>query len=154
MLRRTVQLLLGLFYEVLRRLLCREQQLLFAINEISQEYIVYDGATHALARRNTHTHVWPIYGVLTAVNVEITFPNIKPRSLTEIYRSFGGTHYPNFYGIWRRQDPSKHRQTSTRLYDVISKTTVLTSGPSFPKGTHFIKPVGLSNVSSFSYWLL
>jgi hypothetical protein len=60
----------------------------------------------------------------------------------------------HLYSIWRRQVPSKHHQTPIRLYDVTSqKTTILMSGPSFSMGTSFMKPVGLYDVSNFSYRL-
>lgn len=55
MLRRTARLLLGLFYEVLRRLLFREQQLLLGTNEISPEYIWW---CHAGTCAWEHTHMY------------------------------------------------------------------------------------------------
>jgi len=141
MLRRTTQLLLGLFYEVLRRLLCREHQLLSGTNEISPEYIWWCHArTHLRVGTQTcMANIWGAHGGDRGGYL----PEYKAAQLDRYLPTFRRKALPHFHGIWRRQVPSKHRRTSTRLSDVISKkTTVLTSGPSFPKGTHFIKPVG------------
>jgi len=80
-------------------------------------------------------------------------PEYKAAQLDRNLPTFRRKALPHFYGIWRRQVPLKYRRTSTRLYDVISKKTmVLASSPSFPKGTHFIKHVGFFYVNSLSYY--
>lgn len=103
-------------------------------------------------RVGTHTCMANIWGAHGG-DCGDYLPEYKAAQLDRNLPTFRRNALLHFYGIWRRQIPSKHRQTSTRLYDVISKkTTVLMSGPSFRKGKQFIKTVGLSYVSSFSYY--
>jgi len=110
--------------------------------------------TRTHLRIGTHTSIANIWGSHGG-DCGGYFPEYKVAQLDRNLPTFRRNEMPHFYGIWRRHVPSKHRQTSTRLYDVTTKkTTVLTLGPLFPKGTHFIKPVGLCYVSIFSYLLL